>query len=84
MLEKYVASCSALAQQFPVGATMSYCNAGFGIVGRVLEVVTGKVWDQVLRDELLEPLGLEHTLHAARGGAAVPRRLRARRRARRR
>ena len=44
----------SLAQQFPVGATMSYCNAGFGIIGRVLEVVTGKVWDQVLREELLD------------------------------
>lgn len=28
VLEKYVASCAQLAQQFPVGATMSYCNAG--------------------------------------------------------
>jgi CubicO group peptidase (beta-lactamase class C family) len=59
VLEKYVASCAGLTQQFPVGATMSYCNAGFGITGRVLEKVTGKVWDQVLRDELLAPLGLE-------------------------
>ena len=62
VLERYVASCSALAQQFPVGATMSYCNAGFGITGRVLEKVSGRVWDQVLREELLEPLGLEHTM----------------------
>ena len=41
---------------------MSYCNAGFGITGRVLEKVSGRVWDQVLREELLEPLGLEHTM----------------------
>jgi CubicO group peptidase (beta-lactamase class C family) len=62
VLEKYVASCSKLEQQFPVGATMSYCNAGFGMIGRVLEKVSGKVWDQVLREELLTPLGLEHTV----------------------
>jgi CubicO group peptidase (beta-lactamase class C family) len=61
VLEKYVASCAKLAQQFPVGATMSYCNAGYGITGRVIEKVTGKVWDQVLRDELVTPLGLDHT-----------------------
>lgn len=61
-LEKYVASCAELDQQFEVGATMSYCNAGFGVVGRVLEKVTGKVWDQVLKDELLTPLGLEETM----------------------
>lgn len=61
VLEKYVASCSELEQQFAVGATMSYCNAGFGIIGRVLEVVSGKVWDTILRDELLTPLGLSHS-----------------------
>jgi CubicO group peptidase (beta-lactamase class C family) len=62
VLEKYVASCAHLAQQFPVGATMSYCNAGFGIVGRVIEKVTNKVWDRVLRDELLDPLELRRTV----------------------
>lgn len=62
VLEKYVASCTGLAQQFPVGATMSYCNAGFGIIGRVLEKVSGKVWDQVLREELFEPLGLTSSM----------------------
>lgn len=61
VLEKYVASCAELEQQFPAGATMSYCNAGFNIIGRILEVVSGKVWDQVLRDELLTPLTLDRT-----------------------
>lgn len=61
VLEKYVATCAELEQQFPVGASMSYCNAGFGITGRVIEKVTGKVWDQALRDEVLDPLGLDHT-----------------------
>lgn len=62
VLAKYVASCAGLAQQFPVGATMSYCNAGFSVLGRVLEVVTGQVWDQVLQNELVAPLGLERTV----------------------
>ncbi len=75
-LEKYVASCADLPQQFPLGESHSYCNAGFVIVGRVLEKVTGKVWDEVLRDELVGPLGLQHTMDAARGGPALPRRLR--------
>ncbi|MGA8257298.1 MAG: serine hydrolase domain-containing protein [Nocardioides sp.] len=61
VLEKYVASCAELTQQFPVGTSHSYCNAGFVIAGRVLEKITGKVWDEVLRDELLIPLGLAHT-----------------------
>jgi CubicO group peptidase (beta-lactamase class C family) len=62
VLERYVASCAELPQQFAPGTTHSYCNAGFGVAGRVLEVVAGEVWDEVLRQEVLAPLGLERTL----------------------
>lgn len=60
-LEKYVAACADLAQNHPLGATQSYCNSGFVIAGRVLEVLSGKRWDDVLREEIAEPLGLAHT-----------------------
>jgi CubicO group peptidase (beta-lactamase class C family) len=60
-LEKYAASCAALKQLHPLGATMSYCNTGFSVLGRVIEVVTGEVWDAAMRARLYEPLGLTHT-----------------------
>ncbi len=60
-LEKYVATCASLRQVHPVGATMSYCNTGFTLLGRVIEVVTGTVWDTVMRERLFEPLKLTHT-----------------------
>jgi CubicO group peptidase (beta-lactamase class C family) len=60
-LERYAASCEALRQVHPLGATMSYCNTGFSVLGRVIEVVTGEVWDAALRTRLIEPLGLTHT-----------------------
>jgi CubicO group peptidase (beta-lactamase class C family) len=60
-LERYVASCSKLEQTHPLGATMSYCNTGYSITGRLIEVVTGKVWDQAMRERLYTPLGLTHT-----------------------
>ena len=60
-LEKYVASCAPLSQNHELGATMSYCNSGYSVLGRVLEVVEGKVWDQVMRERLFQPLGLTHT-----------------------
>jgi hypothetical protein len=41
---------------------MSYCNSGFKILGRVVEVVTGQVWDTALRERIVEPLGLAHTV----------------------
>jgi CubicO group peptidase (beta-lactamase class C family) len=60
-LEKYVATCAGLRQVHPVGATMSYCNTGFTLLGRVIEVVTGEVWDTAMRTRLFEPLQLTHT-----------------------
>src|SRR5262249_10997440 len=60
-LEKYVLSCAPLRQVHPLGATMSYCNTGFSLLGRVIELVTGEVWDAAMRVRLFEPLGLTHT-----------------------
>lgn len=60
-LEKYVATCASLRQVHPVGATMSYCNTGFSLLGRVIEVVTGEVWDTAIRRRLFDPLKLTHT-----------------------
>lgn len=60
-LEKYVASCADLGQQFAPSASHSYCNAAFSIIGRLMEVVTGRVWDDLLREEVLDPLGLDRT-----------------------
>ncbi|MER6826050.1 serine hydrolase [Streptosporangium sp. NPDC000563] len=60
-VEKYVEACADLAQNHPLGATQSYCNSGFVIAGRVVERLTGKVWDAALREQIIEPLGLTHT-----------------------
>jgi len=61
VLERYLETCAELGQEHDLGATMSYCNTGFSVAGRVLEKVTGKVWDQLLRERLIAPLGLTHT-----------------------
>jgi CubicO group peptidase (beta-lactamase class C family) len=60
-LEKYVAATATLNQTHPLGATMSYCNTGFSVAGRMIELVCGQVWDQVMREKLYAPLGLTHT-----------------------
>jgi CubicO group peptidase (beta-lactamase class C family) len=61
-LERYVETCTELPQVHPLGATMSYCNTGYTILGRVLEVVTETIWDDLLRTRLVEPLELTHTV----------------------
>ncbi|WP_051466938.1 serine hydrolase domain-containing protein [Actinomadura oligospora] len=60
-LERYAERLADAAANHPVGATMSYCNAGFTLTGRVLEHVTGVQWDRLMRERLYEPLGLTHT-----------------------
>ena len=61
-LEKYVGVLGEARQNHPLGATFSYCNSGFSLLGRMIEKVTGQSWDQALRDRLCVPLGLTHTV----------------------
>jgi CubicO group peptidase (beta-lactamase class C family) len=62
VLARYVASCAKLGFSHPVGATMSYCNTGYVIAGRLIEVLCEATWDEALRARVLEPLGLAHTV----------------------
>ncbi|MBM4186599.1 MAG: beta-lactamase family protein [Gemmatimonadetes bacterium] len=41
------------------GALISYCNSGMIMLGRLLDVTTGKPWPQALAEVLTGPLGLE-------------------------
>ena len=74
-LEKYAALFADIAQNHPLGATWSYCNSGWSLLGRVIEKVDGKTWDQAMKDRLFTPLGLDHTMTLAEEailfGAAV-------------
>ena len=69
-LERYVALLADVAQNHPLGATWSYCNSGYSLLGRIIEKVTGGTWDAALRERLFTPLGLAAHRHAARGGPA--------------
>jgi CubicO group peptidase (beta-lactamase class C family) len=60
-LARYVADCADLAPDHPLGATFSYSNTGFSILGHVTEVLTGSTWDQLIRDLVLNPIGADHT-----------------------
>jgi CubicO group peptidase (beta-lactamase class C family) len=45
----------------PTPAFWSYSNIGWCLLGRAMEVLTGLVWEEVVRDNLLTPLGLTAT-----------------------
>jgi CubicO group peptidase (beta-lactamase class C family) len=61
-LEKYTAALADAAQNHPLEATWSYCNSGFSLAGRVVEKLTGGTWDAAVRERLVAPLGLTHTV----------------------
>jgi CubicO group peptidase (beta-lactamase class C family) len=58
-IEKFVARLPELPQLFPPGERFSYSNSGFVVLGRLVEVLRGKPFHDVLRDELVTPLGLQ-------------------------
>ncbi|MFI2612137.1 serine hydrolase domain-containing protein [Kitasatospora sp. NPDC018619] len=43
---------------FPPGSAFSYSNAGFALVGRLIESVTGSTWREAVDTFLLHPLGI--------------------------
>ncbi|QSB14697.1 serine hydrolase [Natronosporangium hydrolyticum] len=57
-LARYVAALAEVPQLHAPGATLSYSNSGYAVVGRLIEVITGQVWDEALRELLLDPAGL--------------------------
>ena len=44
------------------GALLNYCNSGVLLLGRILEHVTGKTWDEAVRDSVLGLLGADHVV----------------------
>lgn len=52
---------SSLELEFEPGTRWSYNNSGYHILGVVLEHVTGTPYDRLLRERILDPLGLEDT-----------------------
>lgn len=60
-LEKFVATLGDVPQLFAPGEQFSYNNAGFCVLGRLVEVLRGTAYDACLREYLIAPLGLTHT-----------------------
>ena len=49
------------AARFETGRRFHYSNVGFGVLGALVAARRGAPWDVVVRDELLEPLGMRRT-----------------------
>jgi CubicO group peptidase (beta-lactamase class C family) len=60
-----IAGYGSLRQWTRPGDLWHYCNTGFYLVSRLVEVVTGEVFEDVFRARIIEPLGLDTTFFFA-------------------
>ncbi|MER7504831.1 serine hydrolase domain-containing protein [Nonomuraea pusilla] len=64
-VERLVALMGDLPQLFPPGAMWSYSNAGYCVLGRIVEVLRGLPFGAALKAHLAAPLGLTHVATCA-------------------
>jgi CubicO group peptidase (beta-lactamase class C family) len=62
-LARYVDHMAELDQVTPPGYVVSYNNASLSLAGRIIEKVTGNVYEKAMRELVLEPVGLADTLY---------------------
>jgi CubicO group peptidase (beta-lactamase class C family) len=71
-LERYVDSMSELRQVYEPGTIWSYTNSGFNLAGRIIEMKLGQAFEQVVRERVFEPLGMERTYYFPHEAIAYP------------
>lgn len=69
-----IAEIQKRTPSFPPGTRFAYSNAGYILLGAVIEKVTGKPWQDALRTSLLDPLNLKETGYGD-NAKIVPRRV---------
>jgi CubicO group peptidase (beta-lactamase class C family) len=65
-LAKVAVAMADVPQIAPLGTLWSYNNAAFYLAGRVIEVIAGKPFEDVVQESVLDPLGLKRTYFFAR------------------
>ena len=60
-LEETISASAKLPLLFQPGERWSYSNPGIAILGRIVEVVSGKRYEHFLKERLFEPLGMKDT-----------------------
>ncbi len=62
-IARIVAKMARSPQIVPAGEAFSYNNAGFYVLGRIIEVLRGAPFEQVIRERILGPLGMTHSYY---------------------
>lgn len=64
-LARFVPKLAELELVAPPGVRASYSQAGFSVLGRLIEEVVGLPYEEAVASILFEPLGLSHSFFAA-------------------
>jgi len=64
-LARFVAAMAGLEQVAPLGARASYSQAGYNLIGRVIEKVGGQTYEQAVSSQVLDPAGLTNSFYLA-------------------
>jgi CubicO group peptidase (beta-lactamase class C family) len=59
-VESYVHKLALLPQLHPLGAAISYCNSGYVVAGRIVEVMRRMPWHRAVMKYICEPLGMQN------------------------
>ncbi|MBK8566061.1 MAG: serine hydrolase [Saprospiraceae bacterium] len=60
--EQVIEKFGKLTPVYPFRTTWGYCNAGFLIAGKCIERISGKTWEDNLRQRIFQPLKMNRTL----------------------
>jgi CubicO group peptidase (beta-lactamase class C family) len=60
-----VAAFSTLAQQTAPGELWTYCNAGFDLAARIIELTLGQTFESAMRERIFDPLGFDRATYFA-------------------
>lgn len=70
--QKAVTALSGIRQLTAPGESWAYCNAGFQVLGAIIEKFHGRPNEDVIRDRVLKPLGLERSTFRAEDAITWP------------
>ncbi len=60
-VEEFVKKYCSGDLEFEPGSKFSYNNSGYFLLGAIIEKITGKPYEQVLKEKILDPLGMKDT-----------------------
>lgn len=60
-VDEFVKKYASNDLEFEPGSKFSYNNSGYFLLGAIIERVTGKPYEQVLKENIFEPLGMKNS-----------------------